>query len=154
MSEQRQRQDWEIILYGSDAASESQRRADVGQAIARESAAYNETVGNRPVIGHGMSPDGGQRFGDPRPTPRREPFTGMPVIHPGMTRTPSADEKPSAGIDKESMLLAALLNRGKKQNPLPPKIEIKNPAVPQQKKDYTVLVALIGLVAAFASKLK
>lgn len=133
------REDWEIVLYGSDAATATERQADVSAAQSRMSNASNYVVTD-----HGMREDGRQRGYYPGHAP--SPNTTRNPVPSAEPKSPKKPEKP--GLDpKDAVLLSLLSQRGKK-SPLPPKIEIKNPAVPERK-DNSIIVALIGAVALY-----
>ena len=151
------RSDIDILLYGSDAATSEQRAIDVGAANVRLSAsARNPQYGyvDSSISAHGMASDGGanyRRIRVDKPEQHRLPVPER-QIQPTMARS-EPDKISTDDLLHASLLNSMLSNRGKKQPVVPPKIEIKNPALPQ-KKDYTVIVALIGLATVMMGKRK
>ena len=155
MKQPSQRTDYEILLYGSDAATREERIADSNAAAERF---YRDV---QVPTGHGMNEYGYQQGIVPNRQPPKQAQIPVPNRLPSIhtdRRRPSSPEnvgktnRPDK-IDPNLALLAALARSNKKQSPIPPKIEIKNPAVPA-KKDYTVIVALIGLATVMMGRRK
>lgn len=146
-----QRQDWEIVLYGSDAATAGERRAEVSGANSRMSGQSQNTV-----TGHGMNEYGYQRGIDPNwrpPQTPSAPSNSAPNPAPKVPDKKGIDNRDRSIDGKDMLLMSLLANRGK-QRPSAPKIEIKNPALPAPQKDNSIIVAIIGAVALYMANQK